>query len=493
MGELMKLDVLICHRSKSAGVLLSNHLGGGKVINVELRKDIKASVKCAFEFQPNLIVVGSSFDDGDAAKLISELKKAPPTKRTPILAIPDDDSDNFTLSCHDAGVDGILGYPFNPEDFTKTVNLLTQSDTKVNYVNYVINKNQKILVVEDSLSYQKMYKVCIDKIGCNATFCDNGQEAWNALKEGLEVDMIITDVIMPVMDGKEFSALVRSNFKYDNIPLIVASTIEQHSTLKDFFSIGINDYFTKPLDDEIFACRVKAHLHTRQLIRSEELLKQELESFNDKLRVKVKEKTRELHEANLEVINKLAKVSEYKDDVTGSHILRVRAYTEVIARAIGMTEEKAEAVGVGSIMHDVGKIAIPDAILQKPGKLTDEERYIMEQHPIYGERLFSDLPFFKEAKLIAGGHHEKWDGSGYPRKLKGEDIPIEARLVALSDVFDALLSPRSYKKAFTIDDSVDIIKKGRGSHFDPMLVDCFLGLIENGVIGEIMERYPYEY
>jgi len=489
----MKQDVLICHRSKSASVLLSGYLGSNKVFNVELRNNIKASVSCAFEFKPSLIIVGSSFEDGCAAELISKFKKAQITKHTPILAIPDDESVSFVTACHDSGVDGILGYPFKYEDFIKTVNLLINSESDISYTNYTVDKNLNILVVEDSHSYQKMYKSCIEKIGCNSTFCDNGQEAWNVLREGLEVDLIITDVIMPIMDGKEFSTLVRSDFQYNNIPLIVASTIEQLSTLKDFFNIGVNDYFTKPFDDEIFACRVKAHLHTRQLLRNEELLKLELESFNDKLKLKVKEKTRELYIANLEVINKLAKVSEYKDDVTGSHLYRVRAYSEVIARSMGMTEEKAEAVGIGSIMHDVGKIAIPDAILQKPGKLTDEERHVMEQHPIYGERLFSDLPFFKEAKLIAGGHHEKWDGSGYPRQLKGEDIPVEARIVALSDVFDALLSPRSYKKAFTLDDSIGIIKKGRGSHFDPMLVDCFLGLVENGIIGEIMERYPYGY
>ena len=398
----------------------------------------------------------------------------------------------FIASCHAVNVDGVLGFPFIYQEFIKTINLIAGKDSTTGFTNYQIAKDLNILVVEDSLSYQNIYKECISKLGCNAVYCENGQQAWDRLKEGMEVDLIITDVIMPVMDGKEFSALVRSDYQYNNIPLIVASSIEQHETLKDFFKIGVNDYFTKPLDEDIFACRVKAHLRTRQLIKNEANLKEQLSSFNETLQIKVIEKTQALREANLEVIKTLVKVSEYKDEITGAHIQRVRTYSEVLARAIGISEDRIEPLGLGAMMHDVGKTGIPDSILKKPGKLTKEEREIMEQHPLLGEALFSETTFFKEAKLIAGAHHEKWDGSGYPRKLKGENIPIEARIVALADVFDALLSTRPYKSAFSLEKSIQILEEGSGKHFDPDLIKCFFSLIDQGVIGEIMAKFPYE-
>ncbi|MCG8315978.1 MAG: response regulator, partial [Pseudomonadales bacterium] len=408
------LKILVCHNSRAVNAFITDHLGNDKVFNIQTCSDVFHSLRTAFDFKPDLMIIGTEFEDGDAKQLIKQLKSAEVTHNTPILVFADDASQTFKRECYDAGAEGIFSHPFNHDEFIKTVNLVIGSNTSSDFTSFKVNQNMRILVVEDSQSYQNMYKDLITKLGYEASYFENGKLAWDALSKGLEVDLIITDIIMPVMDGKEFATLIRSDYQYNNVPLVVASSIGQFVTLKDFFQIGVNDYFTKPLDEEIFSCRVIAHLRTRQLLKQEASLKRKLSTYNERLTKEVKSKTAELVGAKNEVINKLAKVAEYKDDVTGSHIYRVRAYTEELARTIGLNDEKVEAIGLGSMMHDIGKIAIPDSILKKQGKLTPEERKIMDTHPVYGERLFSDSRYFVEAKNIAGGHHEKWDGSGYP-------------------------------------------------------------------------------
>jgi PAS domain S-box-containing protein len=205
-----------------------------------------------------------------------------------------------------------------------------------------------------------------------------------------------------------------------------------------------------------------------------------LQDHSRLLERRVRQRTRELHEANMEAITMLAVASEVRDTDTGAHVQRIRDYTIAIAREIGLPDAEIEELGYSAILHDVGKIHVPDDILKKPGPLTPEERRVIELHPEAGERILSQKPFFAVARQIARSHQENWDGTGYPDGLRGTEIPLAARIVRLVDVFDALSSARVYKPAWSLDEVIAAIRDGRGTLFDPQLVDALLGLIESG-------------
>lgn len=194
-----------------------------------------------------------------------------------------------------------------------------------------------------------------------------------------------------------------------------------------------------------------------------------------------------LKEANLDAIYALAMAAETKDDDTGDHVRRIQLYSIALSKKIGLSDEQTDEIGYSSIMHDVGKISTPDHILKKPGKLTDEEFDIIKQHTVAGEKILPDSFFFHIAKKIARGHHEKWNGKGYPDGLKGEAITLEARIVTVADVFDALVNKRCYKKSWTLEEAVEEMNKCSGSHFDPRLIDAWNELYKEGKLKQIHE------
>lgn len=206
----------------------------------------------------------------------------------------------------------------------------------------------------------------------------------------------------------------------------------------------------------------------------------DLKRYNERLEKRVRERTRELHEANMEAIYMLAVASEAKDTDTGAHVRRIEQLSRTIAEAMGLSEFEAEAIGYSAILHDVGKMLVPDSILKKPGPLDDVEREAMRLHAIGGERILSRKPFFEIARLIARSHHENWDGSGYPDGLRGATIPLPARIVHLADVFDALTSQRVYKPPWTPEEAVKTITQGAGQMFDPDVVRAFTSLVASG-------------
>lgn len=203
----------------------------------------------------------------------------------------------------------------------------------------------------------------------------------------------------------------------------------------------------------------------------------DLKHYNAKLEEKVRERTRELHEAHIEAIYMLAVASEAKDEDTGHHVRRIQKYAHALARRLGMAENEAEAIGYAAILHDVGKFHVPDAILQKPGPLTPDERATMQGHTISGERIIADSGFFTRARQIARSHHENWDGTGYPDGTVGAAIPMEARIVHVVDVYDALTSKRSYKAAWSAGQALAELKKGAGRMFEPELVEAMESML----------------
>ena len=275
--------------------------------------------------------------------------------------------------------------------------------------------------------------------------------------------LVLLDVMMPGMTGHEVCARLKANAATAGIPVIFVTALADVDDEAQGFAVGAVDYITKPVSPPIVRARVRTHL---SLVRADEL-----------------------HETRLQIVQRLGLASEYKDNETGLHVIRMSHYTQVLARAAGYSEREADDLFNAAPMHDVGKIGIPDAILQKNGKLDDAEWAVMRQHAQIGAEIIGDHPsgLLQMARVIALTHHEKWDGSGYPNGLKGEEIPLAGRIVAIADVFDALTSVRPYKPAWPVEEAVDFLRRESGRHFDPQLVELFLGQLP--AILEIKTRW----
>lgn len=302
----------------------------------------------------------------------------------------------------------------------------------------------------------------------------NGREFLAAAEREGYPDLLILDLMMPDMDGKAVLEALRPIREKSYFPVIVISAISDKSSIIDSLSHGADDYITKPFFIDELRIRVANMLKIKE---RDECLNVSL----DVMETNLIEKLRMLEGTQLETILKLGKAAEFRDDETGRHIERISEYVHILARALGLSKDQCATLKNAAPMHDVGKIGIPDGILLKPGRLTDDEFAIIKLHTVIGAKILSGtaLPMLEAAKEIALSHHEKWDGSGYPLGLKGSAIPLSGRVVAIVDVFDAVTSDRIYKTAWQIKDAVELITRQRGQHFDPDIVDTFLASIDD--------------
>lgn len=295
-------------------------------------------------------------------------------------------------------------------------------------------------------------------------------------------DLVLLDLIMPGMDGFEVMDALKQFLGTDSLPVVVLTADSTHEKRIRALEAGARDFLTKPYDPTEVAKRVRNLLETV-------LLNKELQSQNQVLEQKVRERTSQLLETQKEIIHKLSRAAEYRESGAGLHLMRISQLSLSIARAAGLSNIHCELIGSSSPMHDIGKIGIPDSILLKPGPLTAEEWTIMHRHPLLGAEILSgkDTPLLAVAGKIALTHHEKWDGSGYPRRMKGEAIPVEGRIVAVADVFDSLLSPRPYKEEWPLDKAIAEVESCAGSHFDPYVVKKFKEIIPE--LSQIVTQY----
>lgn len=302
-----------------------------------------------------------------------------------------------------------------------------------------------------------------------------GEKALDIALKNPQPDIILLDVMMPNMDGFEVCRRLKQNAATQHIPVIFVTAKSEQVDEAKGFSLGAIDYITKPYNPLIVKTRVKAQLS--------------LSMQNRHLEALVKARTLEITKTQKAVINKLGKAAEYKDNETGLHVLRMALYSKLLAEKTTQDEAWINLLYDAAPMHDIGKIGIPDAILCKPGKLDPDEWEVMKTHTLIGGEILGDeeSELLKIAKEVALNHHEKWDGTGYPLGLKGDNIPISARIVSIADVFDALTSERPYKKAWAVDDAIALIKRESGKHFDPDLVPLFLDCLPE--IEVIMEKY----
>jgi len=327
----------------------------------------------------------------------------------------------------------------------------------------------RILAVDDEPANLKLLSKILRNAGYAApTLVEDPRQFFAALGE-VRPDLVMLDLNMPHMDG--FAVLDRLAAINDPMapPVIVLTAQVGHDHLVRAFEKGARDYLGKPFDAIELLARVRNLLgaYTAQKMMHDQ---------KPVLEAQVHERTDEIRKTRLQVVQRLGRAAEFRDNETGFHILRMSHMSIVVAKAHGWNEEQCELLLHAAPMHDIGKIGIPDAILLKPGKLTAEEFEVIKTHTIIGAKILEgdSSDFLSMARDIVLGHHEKWDGTGYPHGRAAEHIPVSARIVALADVFDALTSERPYKKAWPVAEAIEHIKSNAAKHFDPTLVDIFV-------------------
>ncbi len=283
-----------------------------------------------------------------------------------------------------------------------------------------------------------------------------------------EPDLVVVDYMMQDMDGIEFTRLFRSFNHYGSIPVLMVTANNNTDVRHEALISGVSDFLSKPLDNVEFLARAKNLLALRTSHK-------QLSTHAEWLSKEVRKATAEIVAREQETIFCLARAAEYRDPETGAHILRMAHYSKHIACVLGLPLDQQDLILEAAPMHDIGKVGTPDSILLKPGSLTDEELIIMKQHAVIGYEVLNtgSSHLLKMAAEIALTHHEKFDGSGYPRGLVGYDIPLFGRIVAVADVFDALTSDRPYKKAWSIERATQLMQESAGKHFDPACIDAF--------------------
>jgi two-component system response regulator RpfG len=326
-----------------------------------------------------------------------------------------------------------------------------------------------ILIIDDQLTSLQILSQLVSSIEPNMTvekFTDPVEALQWTHKNS--PDLVLTDYNMPEMNGVEFIRNYRNNTASAHTPVIMVTSIEDRNVLYEALEAGATDFLNKPVDHH--ECRARC----RNLLTQY----QQYKVISDRshwLERRVAEATSEIRLRERETLIRLARAGEYRDEETGNHVIRMAKYSRVIAEEIGFTREEADIIEMAAPMHDIGKIGIRDDILLKPGKLTAEEFEIMKTHTTIGYDILKDSPsqFLKMGSIIALGHHEKFDGTGYPHGIAGEEIPIEARIVAVSDVYDALVSERPYKHAWSTQAALDYMNSQSGKHFDPDCLKAF--------------------
>lgn len=333
-------------------------------------------------------------------------------------------------------------------------------------------RNARILIIDDQEANISLLEAILKRYGYTYLMSKTDpRDTFSAYAE-FQPDLILLDLMMPHMDGFEVLVQLKSVIPEGTfLPVLVLTASIDHEMKERALSLGANDFLTKPFDRIEIILRIKNLLDTR-------LLHVQLQNHSYDLEEEVNERTRSLEQAQIEMLGRLAAAAEYRDGNTGQHIQRVGLMCAMLAKRLGLPSDVVEVLHRAAPLHDIGKIAIPDNILLKPGRLTDKEFEVIKTHTTIGATILRDgnSRFVRVAEEIALTHHERWDGSGYPHGLKGEAIPISGRIMSVVDVFDALTHVRPYKKAWPIEKAREEIRVTSGHHFDPSIVKAFLAM-----------------
>ncbi|MDC0722305.1 response regulator [Nannocystis bainbridge] len=353
----------------------------------------------------------------------------------------------------------------------------------------------RILVVDDEATMRRLLEKLLRLEGYDVALASSGEQA---LQEVFArgADTVLLDMRLPGMSGLDVCRNIRAHPRGTHTPIVFITAVNDRELRRKGMEAGADDFLSKPFDEVELLARIRNCVRVKRYYDNVEQQKGALARAVDdrtaELATVVSELTRiqnELRASHEETIYRLSRAAEFRDDETGQHLQRMSWYCHMIGSKIGLSPSTCELLRIASPMHDVGKLGIPDRILLKPGRLTPEEFTIMKTHAEIGYRILhgSTAAPLEMAAMIAHTHHEKWDGSGYPHGLRGEDIPLAGRIAAIADVFDALTSARPYKSAWPLEAALDLLRKSAGSHFDPHLVHVFLDNIDE--VLAIRERF----
>jgi len=328
----------------------------------------------------------------------------------------------------------------------------------------------RLLIIDDQEQNTRMLERILAKAGYEQVTSTNDSTEALALQTRIKPDLILLDLHMREKDGfAVLEEIVAQNGGADHVPVIMITADDSADTKRRALALGAKDFVGKPFDSAEVLLRIRNHLETRFLYHK-------LREQNQELEAKVMERTKELEQSQLEVLERLAAAVEFRDDDTGNHTRRVAEVSAMLAQRVGIESVTVELIRRAAPLHDIGKVGIPDSILLKAGPLTGEEFEIMKTHTVIGSRMLSKgrSELVRFSQRIARSHHEWWDGSGYPDRVSGQSIPLEARIVALADFLDALTHERPYRPAWGIDETLAEIRRRAGSHFDPNIAKALL-------------------
>jgi putative two-component system response regulator len=353
----------------------------------------------------------------------------------------------------------------------------------------------KIAIVDDEPINVKIVRKHLQGVGYESFVTTSDSTQALAMIAGEKPDVVLLDVMMPQIDGIQILQAIRADEQLAHTPVLILTASTDTATKLKALNAGATDFLPKPVDPSDLVPRVRNAITVKAH-------HDHLANYSEQLEQQVRLRTAELELSRLQVVHCLARAGEFRDDTTGKHVIRVGRYATILGRELGMSPAQAGMLGMAALLHDLGKIGLPDAILLKRGPLDPAERTIMQNHCDIGRQIveptaddwleFSNFaaspitahapaqhPMLELAAIVASTHHEKWNGSGYPMGLAGQDIPIEGRIVAVADVFDALTSERPYKKAMTHIEALKIIEQDRGKHFDPAVIDALLHRLDD--------------
>jgi putative two-component system response regulator len=340
------------------------------------------------------------------------------------------------------------------------------------------SKNAKLIIVDDEERVRKIIAVQLEREGYEVRVCTNGREVFNILGSGKSFDVLITDIRMPDIDGHQVLSYAIENIP--DMPVIMLTGVVDIETAVGVMKAGAFDYLIKPIQREDLLKTVDKALAYGKLVQYNRRLELENRKYQSDLEEDVKARTKELSEAllqlrivHMDTVRILSGAIEEKDPYIRGHSNRVRHLSHHIAEALGFTTQQINLLDFGALLHDIGKIAIDSRILNKPASLSQDERKIVETHPLVGERIISKVSYFNDIVPVIRWHHERWDGGGYPDALKGNEIPLSARILAVVDTFDAMTSDRAYRLALPMERALSIIREETGRQFDPEIIEVF--------------------
>jgi len=334
------------------------------------------------------------------------------------------------------------------------------------------DKPGRILIIDDQDANIRLLERILAKAGYEDVASTTNSVDANALQRQFKPDLVLLDVHMSGKDGFQvLEEIVAQNGDSEQVPVLMITADDSAHVKRRALALGAKDFLSKPFDSAEVLLRIRNLLETHFLYRK-------LRRQNTELEQKVTDRTRELEQSQLEVLDRLAAAVEFRDDDTGNHTKRVAQISAMLGQAIGLESTTVELISRAAPLHDIGKVGIPDNILLKAGPLTGEEFEIMKTHTVIGSRMLSKgrSELVRFSQRIARSHHEWWDGSGYPDRVSGQSIPLEARIVAAADFLDALTHDRPYRPAWGMDDTLAEIKRRAGSHFDPTVANALLGI-----------------